>query len=228
MSGPPASMAPPRPASASDAVVADVMRGLYEGRYVAGQRLLEPDLMRQYDVGRGVVREAIKRIVAEGVAVTHPHRGAQIRWLTRREALDALLIIELLIGLAARQSAEAVAAGAAPAPLRAAADALMPYEGRPDGFELLRTRNAFYRAMIRLSGNAELARVLPLMHVNLIRAQARMAALSTRFDDYRAIAGAILAGDAVAAEIAGRDHAHHVSRIVAKLPDDVFAREAAR
>ena len=45
----------------------DVVRGLYEGRYVAGQRLAEPDLMRSYGVARSTVREAIKRLVAEGV-----------------------------------------------------------------------------------------------------------------------------------------------------------------
>ena len=47
--------------SSSDQIVRDVVRGLYEGRFVAGQRLVEPDLMRLYGVSRGTVREALKR-----------------------------------------------------------------------------------------------------------------------------------------------------------------------
>ena len=64
-----------RSPSSSDLIVRDVVRGLYEGRYVAGQRLAEPDLMRSYGVARSTVREAIKRLVAEGVLEFAPVPG---------------------------------------------------------------------------------------------------------------------------------------------------------
>jgi DNA-binding GntR family transcriptional regulator len=91
--------------SASDRIVADLARGLYDGRYAPGQRLVKPDLMERYGGGRGTVREAINRLSAVAIAAAHPFRGAQIRQLSRKEARDILLILELMIGLAARLGA---------------------------------------------------------------------------------------------------------------------------
>jgi DNA-binding GntR family transcriptional regulator len=67
--------------SSSKQIVRDVVRGLYESRYVARQRLAEPDLMRGYSVSRGSVREAIHPLAAEGVVAVHQYRGAYIRQL---------------------------------------------------------------------------------------------------------------------------------------------------
>ena len=47
-------------ASAAENIVRDILKGLYEGRYVSGQRLAEPDLIARYGVSRSTVREAIK------------------------------------------------------------------------------------------------------------------------------------------------------------------------
>ena len=38
-----------------------IVDGLYRGRYVPGQRLVEADLTRDFEVGRGSVREALLR-----------------------------------------------------------------------------------------------------------------------------------------------------------------------
>lgn len=45
-------------------VVHDILHGLYEGRYVAGQRLVEPDLIECNGVSRPTVREEINRLAA--------------------------------------------------------------------------------------------------------------------------------------------------------------------
>ena len=213
-----------RGASSSETVVRGVVRGLYEGRYVAGQRLAEPDLMAAFGVGRGSVREAIKRLAAEGVVVNNPNRGAAIRHLTRREARDALLVLERLAGLAAAQAAEAVAEGADGTQL---AEALAALQARvaAGGFEALRARNAVYREVIRLSGNAEIARLMPSMQVNLLRAQTRAAAPSGRLGDYAEMVAAVRAGDAARAEAAARGHIRRIADAMAHLPDTAFARE---
>ena len=70
--------------------------------------------MRRYALGRSTVREALGRLAASGIVELVPHKGAQIRFLTRRAAEDVLRVTEPLLGLAARQAAEAVAAGADP------------------------------------------------------------------------------------------------------------------
>ena len=87
-------------------VYSGVLTGLYEGRFVPGQRLVELDLSRIYQVSRNSVREALSRLEAERVILLTPHRGAQIRLLTRVEARGILEMLELLIGLAARLAAK--------------------------------------------------------------------------------------------------------------------------
>ena len=60
-----------------------IVDGLYRGRYVPGQRLVEADLTRDFEVGRGSVREALSRLAAEGLVTMNLHRSAVLRQLSR-------------------------------------------------------------------------------------------------------------------------------------------------
>lgn len=196
----------------------DVLQGLAEGRFVPGQRLAEPDLMARYNLGRSTVREGLSRLAASGVVVQLPHRGAQIRLLSRGAARDVLRVTELLLGLAARQAAEAVAVGADPATLTASAhdyDAASPEE-RP------RARARYYRAMTALGGNAELDRLLPMLQVQLIRAQLRLGRPPGR-EARAALVRAVAAGDPDGAEAAARLQIRHLIDALPALPDSAFA-----
>lgn len=203
--------------SGPEALVRDILQGLAEGRYVPGQRLSEPDLMARYGLGRSTVREGLGRLAASGVVVQTPHRGAQIRLLTRRAASDVLRVTELLLGLAARQAAEAVAAGADPAPLHAASAAYdAAATDRP------RARARYYRALTALAGNAELDRLLPMLQVHLIRAQLRVNRPPGRTARAELVA-AIAAGQANTAELAARTHIRALIGVLPSVPDSVFA-----
>jgi len=210
--------------SSSDQIVRDVVRGLYEGRYVAGQRLVEPDVMRRYEVSRSTVREAVKRLAAEGVVTVHPFRGAQIRQLSRSDAQNVLRILELLIGLAARLTAERIDEPGAREHFSECFEALMSFESERDSYDLVRARNRFYRAMTRIGGNKELDRLLPSFQVHLIRTHLKLSR-EARFADYRRIAQAVLAGDEQAAENAGREHIRRTAETLRDAPDQAFAPE---
>lgn len=211
--------------SSSDQIVRDVVRGLYEGRYVAGQRLAEPDLMRRYGVARSTVREAIKRLAAEGVVETHQFRGAQIRHLSRRQAQNVLLILELLVGLAARQAAESIGEPGCRGAFEESCDRLLALESAEDSYDFVRARNGFYRTLTRISGNNELERLLPNIQVHLVRAHLKLPR-EQRFADYRAMRDAILRGDARKAEQVARAHIAAVEAALQQLPDGAFASVA--
>jgi DNA-binding GntR family transcriptional regulator len=211
--------------SSSDQIVRDVVRGLYEGRYVAGQRLAEPDLMRRYGVARSTVREAIKRLAAEGVVETHQFRGAQIRHLSRRQAQNVLLILELLVGLAARQAAESIDEPGCREAFQESSDRLLALESAEDTYDFVRARNGFYRTLTRISGNSELERLLPNIQVHLVRAHLKLPR-EQRFADYRAMRDAILRGDARKAEQVARAHIAAVEAALHQLPDGAFASVA--
>lgn len=214
--------------SSAQEIFRDIVKGLYEGRFVPGQRLVEADLTRIYGVGRGSVREALNRLAAERIVALNLHRGAQIRSLTRAEVRDILVLLEPMIGLAARLAARSIDVANARDRFGVVFDQLMSFEPRPDSFDLVRARNAFYRTLVEMGGNQELARVLPGMHVHLLRVQFRAfqpSFESERFSDYRSIGEAVLAGDVKRAELAGRRHVTRIATVLEGLPDHAFGTE---
>lgn len=206
--------------SGPETIVRDILHGLSEGRFAPGQRLIEPDLMARYGVGRSTVREALGRLAAGGVVTQAPHRGAQIRLLTRRATRDLLRVAEMLMGLAARQAAEAVGGGADPEPLARAAE--LYAAANPDNESRARAR--YYRALIVLSGNTELERLLPAVQVHLIRAQLR-AARATAHEERAALVAAIRAARPDAAEAAARAPTARLIASLDAMPDAAFAPE---
>lgn len=199
--------------SASSRVAREIIRGLYEGAYVPGQRLVEPELMEQFAVSRSTARESIRRLESEGIVDVMPHRGAVIRRMSLDEALDALMVMELCIGLAARLAAERIGSGGNRADFERAWGDLQRFQGSGDSFDLVKARNRFYRTLTRISGNRELQRIVPGIHVHLIRRDYSLSA-ETRFQDYAAMAAAILKGDGGAAETAARSHIAKIAALV--------------
>ncbi|MDE3176111.1 MAG: GntR family transcriptional regulator [Pseudomonadota bacterium] len=199
--------------SASARVVKSIVRGLYEGEYAPGQRLAEPELMAQFGVSRSTARESIRRMESEGIVTVLPHRGAVIRRMTTAEALDALMVMELCVGLAARQAAERIDASGGRARFQQTWRELQTYRDRPGGYEFIAARNRFYRVITELSGNSELRRIVPSIHVHLIRRD-YSPTLHERFQDYARMAEAVLAGDGPAAETAARRHIARIAALV--------------
>lgn len=213
--------------SSPDYIVSEIVRGLYAGRFVPGQRLIEADLTREFKVSRGSIREALKRLAAEGVVSLNLHRGAYIRALSRSEVSEVLAVMEVLTGLAARLAAERVDDEGNRARMREAM-ADLAAAARGDFFEFVRARNRFYRALMRIGSNRELSRLLPSMQVHLVRTQFRPYSAvpeEQRLEEYERIAEAVLAGDPAAAEAATRRHVRNTCELIQRLPDDVFAPE---
>ena len=195
------------------------MRGLHEGAYAPGQRLAEPEIMEQFGVGRSTARESIRRMESEGIVTVLPHRGAVIRRMSIEEALDALMIMELCIGLAARQAAERIHVAGGRARFERAWRDLQKFRDLPDGYDFVAARNRFYRGITELSRNQELQRIVPSIHVHLIRRDYSLTARA-RFEDYGRMADAIFAGDGVAAEAAARKHIAKTAALVRRRSAD--------
>ncbi len=215
--------------SSPDQVAEALRNGVDTGRYAPGQKLVEADLCAELKVSRGPIREALKRLAAEGIIELYPHRGAYIRQLTRREVSDILVIQESLTGLAARLAAERIAIADHRARFNRAYAGLMAAPGRADSSANLDARVRFYVELVAIGGNRELARFVPIPQTNLLRAQferhlpARERAL--RFKDYETIARYILDSKPQAAELAMRRHLRNTRLAIEALPAAVFAKE---
>ena len=99
---------------------------------------------------------------------------------------------------------------------------LLEFGNQSDSLGLIRARNSFYRgALVRIGGNAELARVLPKTQVHIVRVQFRSfstASEARRFRDYREIATAVLAADPRRAELAARRRSRSGDQVGHCLP----------
>ncbi|EQB14100.1 GntR family transcriptional regulator [Sphingobium lactosutens] len=203
-----------------------IVRGIYEGRYAPGQRLIAPDLMAEFQVGRGTIREVLNRLASGGIVSIIKNRGARVRTLSRAETLGILDIVELMLGLAARKAADAITDPDAAAQLQILEQVVQSHKSLTDFDAFLKAREAYYRYIVALSGNAELGRLFPGAQVQIMRLQLRTfnrVADSVQFDDYAKMTSAILSGNGDMAEQAVRRHVRETAAQVAALPDRAFS-----
>ena len=140
------------------------------------------------------------------------------------EAIDTLIIVQGLIGIAARLAAMHIDKPGAAERMEAAVEALIRFDSASGDAEHAKLRGRFYAALTDTAGNSELSRVLPNVQIHLIRVQfynVMKATDRTRKKDYRQIADAILAGRAGAAEaIAKRHIGRAIEALTALLPGE--------
>lgn len=217
---------PHRSASSPDMVVEAILTGLRSGQLAPGQRLVEADLSYSLKVSRGPIREALKRLSAEGIVTLNKNRGAYIRSLSRKEVSDLLLVIEVVMGLVVRLATPEISSGDKYQEFARVSAELMAFERRDDSLSFLEKRREFYDILIQASNNFELKRLLPLMQIHLIRLQfqARLqpSDRAKQFDDYRAITKAVLAGDVARAERLTKLHVRRTRTSILHLPKDAF------
>lgn len=91
-----------------DAVRESIRRGIADGRWVPGARLVERDLADEFAVSRVPVREALQMLEREGFVELLPRRGAVVRQLTPTVVADLFDIRQALEVLAARRAAERI------------------------------------------------------------------------------------------------------------------------
>ena len=215
--------------SSPDQVVRALIEGLRSGRYVPGQRLIEADLTSELKLSRGPVREALKRLSAEGLVSLIPHRGAYIRKLTRREVHDILVIQESLTGLAARLAATHIDVGNNRSSFKAEITRLMRFRDGQDTMAFLEERSRFYHTLVSIGGNHELSRFVPTMQLHLLRMQFQQHLTPSdrkrQFQEYETLAEYVLGDNAGKAETIMRRHVRRTRLAIERLADEAFAGE---
>ena len=74
-----------------------IKENICDGRYEPGQRLNEVELARSLSVSRSPVREALRRLAADGLVVELPNRGVFVREFTPQdiqEIFDVRVLLE--------------------------------------------------------------------------------------------------------------------------------------
>jgi DNA-binding GntR family transcriptional regulator len=185
------------------------------GRLQPGSRLVECDLTARFAVSRGPVREALRRLAADGLIEHWPHRGAVVRRLGEREIRELFLIRIELEALAARLAAGTQAPDrrarfvASIQPIHADAPRIL--------CEYLKENAAFHDAVMALADNLQLRELAARLQLPLIMAQVgdvlTPAMLEASVREHRAVAQAILDRDPEAASARMRAHLERAARV---------------
>lgn len=218
----------------TERLVAALTDAISTGRMAPGQRLVEADLQAEFAAGRSSVREAIQQLHAQGLVTLAANRGASVRRLSRREVTDLFVVRERLEGLGAFLAAQQVATGGASRPAVSHLKALLVRMGKvadsPDALAYGQLNRELHRALLDLSENGELVRLVHQLSLPIFQQQFRgflqPENQRTSHVQHQTIVAAVLEGDARAAETAMRRHVRDGLRMVLHWPDDNFAPEA--
>lgn len=90
-----------------DVVFQTLREAILRGTLKPGERLMEMTLAAKLGVSRTPIREAIRMLEQEGLAVTTPRKGAEVARMTEKDMEDVLAIREALEQLAVSLACEA-------------------------------------------------------------------------------------------------------------------------
>jgi DNA-binding GntR family transcriptional regulator len=178
-----------------------------------GDRLREAELAERLGVSRTPVREALKRLEADGLIQLAPPRGFIVTQLTHRRVMELYAMREVLAGVAARFAAEQ----AAPMEIQTLQQLVAQQGTAQDASEAARLNDRLTQAMISAAHNEYLTRAtsaltdaLELLGKTTYSIPGRM---ESGWKENKRIVEAIARRDGAAAEEAARLHIRNAARL---------------
>lgn len=143
-----------------------------QGRFHAGERLIERELCEMLCVSRPSLREALRQLEAEQLVTLRPNRGPAVAEITIEEAAEIYQIRAILEGFAARLFTRR-ASPAEVRTLRQTVRDLKKAENDSTSAFLLDRKNKFYEVLLSGCNNRVVERVLSQLHnrIRLLRAE---------------------------------------------------------
>jgi DNA-binding GntR family transcriptional regulator len=194
--------------SVADQVYEVLRERIASGEIERGSRLHQEDLAKEFGVSRTPVREALRRLAAEGLVDLFANRGARVATSTDeqlRSSYETRLVVE---PGAARIAAERGLEG--PMKLMRAAIADEERAGRSPA-KHFKANRSFHLAVVKATGNPQLVQFMEHVWIGRIGAtlyedRIDSDGLIADHDAHRSIADAIEAGDGERAEELTRGH----------------------
>jgi DNA-binding GntR family transcriptional regulator len=212
--------------STVDIVIDAIKLGIRDARFAPGQRLVETELMSELNVSRPSVREALRRLTAEGLVQCQRFRGASVMRMSRSQAAELGEIRATLEGLAAALAARKLTKAGEERLVR------LQKQGRAaaSGQAYHAYNEAFHALIWSLSGNRELPRFVEYTRLAIFRLQFASVLLSPRpmersLADHERVASAILDHNPLRAEREMRTHIDHSMQGILDAPSHFFTPE---
>lgn len=200
----------PLPRATLSVQIAERIRAdILAGTYPPGAQLHEVELAVGFGVSRGPLREAMQRLVQEGLLRSEPHRGVFVPDLTEADLLDVFFVRSTLEVAALRRVVAGDRRGSVAAALDAVArdmDRALKAGDRAAGGEL---DFAFHRTLVDAAGSERLSRTYAT-----VQAETRLC-LHRLMGGYRS-----------SADLA--DEHHRLAAMVADAPEETVVAELRR
>lgn len=196
-----------QPVGTAEALALTLRNRIFSGEIPPGTRLPELDLVAQYAVARPTVREALQRLVHQGVLERRPNHSAQVPSLTP-EAVADIFFARIPLELAAVRTV--VERGIDVPEARAAVARLQAVPEDAHWSQVVDADFGFHRVLIAAVGSPRLSRLHSSLEaeIRLCIAQLRPAwhTPAALADEHRQVLEGILAGSVAAAEARMREH----------------------
>ncbi len=211
----------------ADRAYRQLSRAILRNQLAAGTPLSVPELAQRLNISRSPVREAVQRLIYDGLAANVPHRGAIVSEIKPDDFRGLLEVREVLEGLAARLAT----VRATDDDLRSLREVLDEHARVSTGDEAANVEldTRFHSIIREMAGNDELSTILGriqgrahLSRFTLWRAKRNT---SDALAEHRAIFAAMAARDADGAEQAARQH---ISNLLARVDEATRAGPADR
>jgi DNA-binding GntR family transcriptional regulator len=192
----------------AEAVYRALRRGIIQGNLLPGARLRSDALANEMQVSRTPVREALRKLEAEGL-VAHAGSRLVVRAFSEQDLTELFYVREALEGMAARLAAEN-ATPAEIAEIRELLDDMEAVRRRGDVATLRQLTGEFHRLICRASHNNRLLQSLQALldHVRQIETSTlyNRGRPAQALKEHRGLLQAIEARDADRAEKLAREH----------------------
>jgi DNA-binding GntR family transcriptional regulator len=216
-----------KPATGGASVYRELRDAIVDGRFQPNERLVEADLARMFGAGRTAIRAALVRLDQEGLVERQPNRGARVRLVSDREALEIEEVRVALEQMLARHAATRITPSHVADLRRILDDMTARVEaGDPLGYSELNAR--FHEMIWAIADQGVAATLVANLKSQSIRFQYRTILQPGRPDrslrEHRLIVESLASGDPDASETAMREH---LSRVVETLKSAI-ARHRSR
>lgn len=183
------------------------------GKLAPGARLTETEIAERFDISRTPVREAIRKLEADGLVTHMPRAGAVVRQLTYPEIMELYEMRWVLEGTAARLSAQ----GASMVEIEelAAINAEMA-DNLKDGTLIYDLNRQFHKTLVAAARNRFLLRAVRAIETTLLilgpSTLQEAGRIGQAIEEHDQVINALRSRDAPSAEAAMRIHMESAQR----------------
>lgn len=192
--------------SRGEYVHAKLLDAIRSGRFNAGERVREAEIASWLDVSRTPVREAFRRLQADGLLVFEPWRGVVVAALDQQQLIELYAMRQVLEGTAAGLAAK----HAADSQIATLSDLIDQADTSTDAAELAELNRHFHQNIYAAAHNRYLLKSLNALRDSMALLPSTTYALPDRHgtaqNEHREIVAAIAERDAQTAEAAARRH----------------------